>query len=151
MTAALRMLTLIALFATAVTLTACPLEPSPGSSDADADGGDADALVDGDTGDSAPEATYHYVLIEDLEDPETSSPTHTAGVDVFGVQLSSGGETSDASQVHACNFGDGDNTREKGREDVPCLQQAAVSGRPWLLPPLLPRCPLTYQRTGRGA
>lgn len=57
--------------------------------------------------------TYNYVLIVDEEDPDLSSPTSTAGVDIYGVQLvrSAGGATFNASQVHACNFGSGDNDR----------------------------------------
>jgi len=52
---------------------------------------------------------YHYVLILDRQDPETSSPTHTAGVDIYGAQLDTNGQTFDVSSVDACGFGTGDN------------------------------------------
>jgi hypothetical protein len=71
-------------------------------------GGEADA-GEPDAGPQPEYQTYHYVLIDDLEDPGTSSRTHTSGVDIFGVQLVAGGSTTNASQIHDCNFGTGDN------------------------------------------
>ena len=66
-----------------------------------------------------PGQSYHYLLIEDRENPDSSSPTHTAGVDIFGVQLThTGGSPINASEVHACNFGSGDNAHATNCESA---------------------------------
>ena len=80
-----------------------------------ADTGTTDTGGNEDTGSTQ---TYHYVMVEDLEDPGTSSPTHTAGVDIFGVQLIEGGRTHNASQVHEVRFGTGDNSNATDANQV---------------------------------
>jgi hypothetical protein len=70
----------------------------------------ADTTVDTSTDEGGGFQTYHYVLIQDLENPNTSSPTHTAGVDIDAVGLTKNGAAEIyAAQVHECNFGPGDN------------------------------------------
>ena len=112
----IRFLWLVAVFAlgTGLALTGCELQEScdpatdPDCVVADT-GGDTGGNTDMGTTDTGQGQSYHYVLIEDREPAGSSSQTHTAGADIFGVQLMKNGQTYNASDVHACNFGGGDN------------------------------------------
>ena len=113
----MRLMWLVAVFAlgTSMALTGCELQEScDPATDPDCVVADAasDTTTGGDMGtsDTTTEGqSYHYVLIEDREPAGSSSQTHTAGADIFGVQLVKNGTTFNASDYHVCNFGGGDN------------------------------------------
>ncbi|MBN1946549.1 MAG: hypothetical protein JW797_12820 [Bradymonadales bacterium] len=99
--------------ALAITLySACELSEIDGAGDTGTDYSSDMGL------DQSQYQTYHYVLIQDMEDPEVSEDTRTAGVDIYGVQLVKMGVTYNATQVHACAFGDGDNSRARDCNQV---------------------------------
>lgn len=106
-----------------LTITGCELEPErcspsvdPECVETETDTSEDSGTPDADT--STEGQAYHYVFIADREDPDTSSPTHTAGVDIFGVQLNKGGSLINASEVHTCNFGSGDNAHATNCESA---------------------------------
>ena len=74
----------------------------------DVDSSTADLSEEEDSGETA--LSYHYVMIEDLQTSDSPSAPMTAGVDIFGIQLEKDGTLFNASRIHTCEFGDGDNS-----------------------------------------
>jgi hypothetical protein len=79
------------------------------------------------------ELNFHYVMIEDLQNPDAPGSPLTTGVDIFGIQLEKDGTLFNASRIHSCEFGDGDNSFAQGCSNalgipVPTCESAGTEG-----------------------
>ena len=61
---------------------------------------------------------YRYVMVQDMENHDISSVTHTGGVDIYGLQLVAGDRVLNASRIYDCSFGAGDNALARDCDQV---------------------------------